>query len=372
MKEEPNGPLAVFDVSPGDGLKFSDCVCKILVEKKIISKKDDCSVKKFKDKETDIEIDESVRGKDIYVFQNYIDPLGERLHELYYFLDAVKTGGCANRVNVVFPFLLGSRGERRTRARQPVPTLVIARNLKANGVDNVLTVCVHTPSVCTVYNAVGSDGIHFENLEFEYIVANYLINNAKDNSVVASPDAGGIKRVYDIKKLIHEKKDIDLGVAFTAKYRTKPNASEIIECVGDVKDKTVYLIDDIADTLKTIVDSKNEFKKKGAGEIYVLACHPVLSSGTKREPGCEKRLDDLLEDDLVKGIYFGNTIPFRYPLISDRPKLKFLALEPFVAEAIRRHHFNLSMSEMHDYDKIVEAYKSINFEYPYQTIKIEK
>ncbi len=178
------GPLALFDISPSGAQTFAATVAKILQ-----SNLRECTVEKFPDGETDIQIPGSVRGRDVFVFQSHVRPQGERLYELMNFVDAVKTGGSARRVTVVMPYLFGQRGERRTRPRQPVPAAVTAKSLYANGADNILAVCVHTTVIGTIYNTTN---LRFENFEFEHLVANYVLNHATDSSVViASPDVGG-------------------------------------------------------------------------------------------------------------------------------------------------------------------------------------
>jgi ribose-phosphate pyrophosphokinase len=358
--------LEVFDISPEGSSDFGNRVCEILIQKKVIDKKSECSIIKFKDTETDITVSKSVRGKDIYVFQSYTPPLGERLHELYYFLDAVSSAG-AKRVNVVLPFLFGARGERRTRARQPVPSLVIAKNLRANGANNVITVDVHTKAVCSIYNACN---LCFENLDFEYVVGNFLINNISQsdskNVVLASPDSGGVKRVEEIQRIIEARTKILFPIAHAQKYRPEPNAAEIKSIVGEVNGKILYLMDDIADTLNTLVAAVDAFEKKGAKEINLICTHPVLSKGF------EKNVKILFEKDVVKKIFFGNTIPLKSELDLTHPKVSFFALEPFVAEAIERHHKNMAMSGLHEYDTIVNAYENSKVKYPYKTVKIKE
>ncbi|MEK6857430.1 MAG: ribose-phosphate diphosphokinase [Nanoarchaeota archaeon] len=358
--------LEVFDISPESASEFGNRVCEILIQKKLIDKKSECNITKFKDTETDITIPKSVRGKDIYVFQSYTAPLGERLHELYYFLDVVSSAG-AKRVNVVLPFLFGSRGERRTRARQPVPSIVIAKNLQSNGANNVITVDVHTKSVCSIYNACK---LCFENLDVEYVIGNFLINNISQsdlkNVVLASPDSGGVKRVEDIQRIIDARTQILFPIAHAQKYRPEPNAAEVKSIVGEVNGKILYLMDDIADTLNTIVASVEAFEKKGVKEINIICTHPVFSKGF------EKNIGILFEKEIVKKIFFGNTIPLKSELDLTHPKISFFALEPFVAEAIERHHKNQSMSSLHDYDTIVDAYENSKVKYPYKTVKIRE
>ena len=185
--DDKYGDLIIFDVSPKEHQGFSKKVCEILGVKL-----GDCEVKKFKDGESDIEINDSVRGKNVFVFQSYVPPIGERKYELELFMDAAGVGGCANRINVVMPYLFGQRGERQTRARQPVPAGVVAKDLMGQA-SSVLTIDVHTKGIQTVYNVLG---IRFEHLEFSYVATNIIMQRLKENTdvVIGTVDVGGAKR----------------------------------------------------------------------------------------------------------------------------------------------------------------------------------
>ncbi len=345
----PYGELAIFDVSPPEYTQFSKNVCRIL--RTFLQ---DIEIKKFKDGDTDIILKESVRGKDVYVFLSYISPLGERLYELNNFLDAVKAGGSARRVTVVMPCAFGARGERRTRARQPVPTIVIAKMLKANGADEVLTVGVHTTTIGSIYNAIG---LGFENLEFEYICAEYIITHCNKNFnetvVVGAADVGGANRAKKIRNLVAEKTGIILPVVIADKYRIKANEAEIDNVIGDVQGKDVFLCDDIGDTLGTMVSAARAYKQKGARCIFAILNHAVLGDGY------ETRLSQLLDDGLVEELVFGNTVPLKDAALA-HPKVKIVALEPFVAEAIRRINQDESISGLHKYPQVMKTYENYN------------
>lgn len=342
-----HGELVIFDVSPQDNRNFSRNVCEILG-----TNLGDCEVIKFKDKDTDIRVNNSVRGKDVFVFQSYTPPIGERKYELELFLDAVGPGGWAQRVTVVMPFLFGSRGERRTRARQAIPAGIVAKDLM-NQSAGVLTVDVHAKAIETVYNVLG---IRFENLEFEYLVANIVIQGlerGEDISIVTA-DLGGTKRGYNLRNIIAREyeergEEMILPMSFANKYRSKVNESEIIGISGDVRDKDIYLIDDIGDTLGTVVGATRAYKDSGARSIKVFLCHPVLSEGS------EENLSRLFEEELVDKLYFGNTIPLK-PFVKNYDKINIIPLEPFVAEAIRRIHENISISQLRKYRDIMKIY----------------
>ncbi len=346
MTVHPNGRPALFDISPGvekDEYSFASNVAHILGRDL-----EPVQVTKFRDSETDIHIRNSVRGRDVFVFQSYIPPVGERLHELYNFLDAVTDGGNAGRVTAVLPHLFGSRGERQTRPRQSTPTKVVARNLSANGADKVVTVCVHATTISTIYNTAG---IKFENLEFEHLAANYILNTAKGRVCIASPDAGGLKRVEEVRKILcsaMKKMDLEVDIAFAAKSRPAPNIASIHQVYGNVRGAVVYIVEDIADTCGTLKEAIRVYRAHGAREVRIIVCHPVLSS--------EANLEEIVKDKCVTEIAFGNTIPLKVP-IYQHPKIKVIPIEPFVAEAIRRLNKNKSISDLYKYGAIVATYE---------------
>ena len=341
------GDIAIYDVSPQEARGFSKKVAELLG----VSYNDYPDlVTKFKDGETDIKIKDSVRGKDVFVFQSYIPPIGERLYELELFLDAAKAGGAANRVTVVMPYCLGQRGERRTRARQPVPVLTIARNLKTNGADKILTVGIHAAAVGSIFNACG---LGFEYLEDEYLVANYIIQRKLHDSTIATPDVGAAKRARKIKEIVIQNSppEFTVHIAIADKYRPQPDKAEITEAVGNVKDRPVFIVDDIASTLNSIASAVEAYKNKGAREAYIIITHPVLVEGH------EKALKKLCDDGFVKEIVFGNTKPVS-GLAAENRKIKYLPFEPFVAEAIRRINKDVSISGLHKYSQIISVYQN--------------
>jgi ribose-phosphate pyrophosphokinase len=344
------GRLVVFDASPEEHQDFTKNVCKFLN-----INLSPCKIEKFKDGETNIVIDESVRGADVFVFQSYIPPIGERKYELELLLDAIIHGGGASRVHVVFPFLFGSRGERRTRARQPVPTLVIAKSMRGRGVQGIITMDVHATVIGSLYNALQ---LNFENLQFEFIAANLLLENGLDVSqdvVLGSVDIGGAKKLKKVRDIIADEIGTLLPVAFADKYRPQANVAEVNTIIGDVTGRTVFLIDDIGDTLGSLYSAAKAYKKHGAKKVYAILCHPVLGRGA------DLNLDKIFEEDLVEEIYFGNTIPVK-PYARNHPKIKIISLEPFIGEAIRRVHHDLSISGLHKYKTILHAYHHSSLE----------
>jgi len=352
--------LAVYDLSPlpegveptkNPNTKFSRNVCAILD-----INPSEVDINKFKDGETDPKIEKSVRDKKIFVFQSYIKPHGERKYELELFLDAVTFGGSnKNGVVVVFPYAFGSRGERRARSRQAVPTLVFARSLGAFKAETLLTGGIHAENIGTVYN--GQD-VYFEHLEFEIVAANYILRNYHENGSVAvvSPDAGGLKRVRRIEKIItsgrvRELEGVNLEVVTGSadKVREKADEIESSHLLDSVEGYDVVIVDDIGDTLGSLYDAAKNCRANGAKSVRALLYHATLGEGY------EEKMRKIFDEKLVDEIVFGNTVPIKR-FAKDHQKVRILPFEPLFAEAVKRIHENKSMSELFTYEGIMEVY----------------
>lgn len=349
------GNIAIVDVSPNK--EFSSDVGKL-----IEVTPHNTLVDKFKDGETNIKIEESVRGRDVYIFQSYTPPIGERVYELLNGISATQSGGDARRVTVVMPYCFGMRGERPTGPRQSTQSVVVARALYAMGVDKVITVGLHTDAIGSIMLATGEKGVKLEHLAFEPLAANYIMKTAAEhklrNIVIASPDTGGTKRIREVRRIIdkysrgviEKDRSIDVDLAIGDKQRRHHDRTEILEIIGDVKGKSVFLYDDIGDTLGTLYGAVQAIKGRGASELFLVMVHPVLGQGY------ERNLEKLCNDKFVKEIVFSNTIPIKEHAL-ECDKLRIIPVQPFVAEAIKRVNQDLSMSELHHYKEIVKLFE---------------
>jgi len=348
------GQIAIVDVSPENAQYFSRSIGSILNVMPHDSK-----VGKFADGEVNVKVGQSVRGKDVYIFQSYQEPIGERLYELQNAVSA--TRGEAERVNAVLPYCFGMRGERPTKERESVQLEVVVRTLYSMGIKKIITVGLHTDAVITIFKVVGEkEGIKVEHLSFNALAANYIINDAKekgyDSVVLGGPDVGSSKMVDDISIIISQNSSLKTDLAIGQKRRLSKDKVEIVNIIGDVKGKQVYSIDDAFDT----GGSKRKFVEKciayGAHEVTPIAIHPVCGKGF------EENLGMLVQNPHVPEIVFGDTIPIKGSALANS-KVKILPLEPFVAEAIRRVNANKSMSELHQYSEIVKLYKESKLEF---------
>jgi len=350
-----NGPIGIVDVSPNGNHAFSAIVSLMLGIKPIETK-----VKKFSDGEVDIDIDGSVRGTDVFLFQSYVAPVGERKYEFENTVSAARSGGGARRITAVWPYCFGMRGERQTRPRQSVPIEVWARSAYAMGVEQIVTVGLHTDVIKTIFRAVGErGGIKVEDLPFEPLAANYIMQSAiaRDltDIVVASPDSGGTKRAEKVLELIAQNSSLRPDLAIGHKYRSPDEQTTPLRLVGDVAGKSVFIYDDIAGTLGTIEGATRMVEDAGAKDITLLFIHPVLGKGY------EESLERLAANPKIREIVFGNSIPLKSAALNC-PKVREIPLEPFVAEAIRRLNANESMSDLHKYGTIVEIYERMREE----------
>lgn len=369
--------LAIYDLTPlAEGFpidhnpnnKFVRNVCQIL--EKSLSPID---IVKFKDGERDPRIKDSVRGKKIFVFQSYIEPIGERKYELELFLDAVTFGGCNKEgVVVVWPYAFGQRGERRTMPRQAAPTLVFAKSLGSFNADTLLTGGIHTETVELAYNACD---IYFEHLTFEPVAANYILRNYKDAGRVGvlSPDAGGLKRVQKIEKIINselvrnmEGVSLDVITRSADKIRTDGDVIGRSDLLDSVAGLDVLIVDDIADTLGTLKNAAENCRKGGAKTVKALCYHAALGKGY------EDNMRAMLEGNIVDEIILGNTVPIK-DYAKNHPKVKLLPFEPLFAEAIKNIYNDSSMSALHRYDGAMNIYNKARLLYKRDSkyVKIE-
>ena len=353
--------LAIYDLSPlpegvdsnkNPNTKFSRNVCEILD-----MEPSEAVIEEFKDGERDPVIPDSVRKKKIFVFHSYIKPLGERKYELELFLDAVGMGGGNKEgVVVVWPYAFGSRGERRTRSRKAAPTLVWAKALGSYAVDTLLTGGIHSENVGTTYNG---EGVSFEHLAFEIVAANYILRNYREKGSVAvvSPDAGGLKRVRKIEKILTseevkklEETSLDsLMIGSADKIREKDDEIKGSNLLDSVSGCDVLIVDDVGDTLGSLYDAAKNCKTNGAKSVRALLYHATLGKGY------EKNMKKIFKEKLVDEIILGNTVPIK-DFARNNPQVKILPFEPLYAEAVKRIHENRSMSELFTYEGITKVY----------------
>ncbi|MCC9626655.1 ribose-phosphate diphosphokinase [Thalassospira sp. MA62] len=285
----------------------------------------DCQVKRFSDGELYINIEESVRGDDVYVIQSTSSPVNETLMELLVMIDALKRAS-VRTINIVMPYYGYARQDRKARSREPITAKLVADLLTVAGATRVITMDLHAAQIQGFFNipvdqllGVPLISTYFETEEFQ----------AKD-IVVVSPDHGGVTRA---RKLAERLK---APIAIIDKRRPKANVAEVMNIVGSVEGKTAILIDDIIDTAGTITLAADAIVEAGAKEVYASCTHPVLSG-----PAMER-----IDNSSIKELVVLNTID-----LTGRPcssKIKQMSVAHLLGEAIMRVHEHKSVSTLFD------------------------
>ncbi|MEW6425366.1 MAG: ribose-phosphate pyrophosphokinase [Bacillota bacterium] len=283
----------------------------------------EAKVTHFSDGEIQVRINESVRGADVFIVQPTCTPVNEHLMELLVMVDAVRRAS-ARRITAVLPYYGYARQDRKTRARDPITAKLVANLITASGARRVVTMDLHAGQIQGFFD------IPVDHLPGVPILAQYFLQQKLGNVVVVSPDHGGVTRARDLAERI------GAPLAIIDKRRPEPNVAEIMNIIGDIKNKKVIMIDDIIDTAGTIAQGAQALKKWGATEIYVCCTHPVLSG-----PAIER-----LNQAPIKEVVVTNTIPLAAEQCSK--KIRVLTVAPLLGEAIIRIHEDLSVSKLFD------------------------
>lgn len=278
-------------------------------------------VRCFQDGEINIGIDESVRGADVFVVQPTCAPANDNIMELLIMIDALKRAS-ASRITAVVPYYGYARQERKSRAREPITAKLMANLITKAGADRLVSMDLHAPAIQGFFD------IPVDHLPCVPILAEYIKEKKLEDICVVSPDIGGVARARDLAARI------GATLAIVDKRRPEPNVSEIMHVIGELKDKTAILIDDIIDTAGTITQAAAVLKEKGAKGVYACCSHPVLSG-----PAMER-----LEKSVIEEVVITNTIPLAKEI--NCSKIKVLSVAPLLGEAIVRIHEDLSVSKL--------------------------
>jgi ribose-phosphate pyrophosphokinase len=281
-------------------------------------------VGKFSDGEISVNINETVRGADVFVVQSTNAPVNDNLMELLIMIDAFKRAS-AGRITAVIPYYGYARQDRKAKARDPITAKLVADMIGTAGADRVLTMDLHAPQIQGYFN------IPVDHLLGAPIIAKHFINKGfadREDVVVVSPDLGSVTRARKLAEKIHA------PIAIIDKRRPKANVSEIMNVIGDVRDKVVILIDDVIDTAGTICNGANALSDMGAKEVYACCTHSVLSG-----PAIER-----IQASAIKELTMLNTIDLPQDRILE--KFNMLSVAPVFADAIRRIYEDISVSKL--------------------------
>jgi ribose-phosphate pyrophosphokinase len=279
-------------------------------------------VKRFSDGEINVEIDESVRGMDVFVVQSTCPPVNDHLMELLILMDALKRAS-AERINAVIPYYGYARQDKKVLPRAPISAKLVADLITTAGASRILTVELHASQIQGFFN------IPVDHLYASPILAEYVKDRFQGDIVIVSPDAGGVERARAFAKRLNA------GLAIIDKRRESPNIAEAMHIIGDIRGKDAFLLDDMVDTAGTLTSAALALKEEGAENVYAYCTHPVLSG---------RAIGRLMESPLKEAIVT-DTIPLRGESISCK-KLKVLTVAPLLAEAIKRIHQDESVSSL--------------------------
>jgi len=281
-------------------------------------------VGRFADGEIEVKIEENIRGKDCFIVQPTCPPVNENLMELLVIIDALKRASAA-RITAVIPYFGYARQDRKSEPRVPITSKLVANLIVAAGANRVLTMDLHAGQIQGFFD-IPVDHLFATPVFLDYFNSHKDTKN-KEDVVVVSPDAGGVERARAFAKRLNT------SLAIVDKRRPASNQAEIMNIIGDVKDKVAIVFDDIIDTGGTMLKVVERLKKEGAKKVFAACTHPVLSRDADK-----KILDSPLQQLVVT-----NTIPLNN---KKNEKIVVLSVANLLAEAIKRIHLNTSISEL--------------------------
>ena len=281
------------------------------------------TVNRFSDGEVAVEINENVRGQDVFVLQSTCAPTNDNLMELMIMVDALRRAS-ARRITAAIPYYGYARQDRRPRsARVAISAKVVANMLQSVGVDRVLTMDLHADQIQGFFD------IPVDNIYSTPVLLNDILAHQYPNLMVVSPDVGGVVRARAMAKAL----DVDLAII--DKRRPRANVAEIMDIIGEVKGRTCVITDDIVDTAGTLCNAASALKERGAVRVLAYAAHPVLS-GNAVDRITNSPLDELVITD---------TIPLR-PEAEACPKIRQLSCAALIGETISRIANESSVSSL--------------------------
>ena len=284
------------------------------------------SLRKFADREIFVEINENIRGEDVFIIQSTSHPANDHLMELLITIDAAKRGS-AKRITAVMPYYGYARQDRKTGPRTPITAKLVANLITSAGADRVLTMDLHAGQIQGFFD-IPLDNI-FSAPPIIKDMKNKFSNN--DDLVITSPDVGGVVRARAFAKRLNA------GLAIADKRREKAGESEVMNIIGEVKDKTCILLDDIADSAGTLCNAAKALKENGAKEIYSYIVHGVLSGDALKK----------IENSSIKELVLTDTIEPSKEVKSTK-NIRHISIAPLMGDAIKRINTDTSVSALFD------------------------
>ena len=281
----------------------------------------EAKVGRFNNGEIQVMIEESVRGKEVFVLQSTSQPVNENLMELLIMVDAFRRAS-AKHITAVIPYYAYARQDRKTRGREPISAKLVANLLSTAGVTRVVTMDLHAGQIQGFFD------IPVDHLPGVPLLADYIRSKKLDDVVVVSPDLGGVTRARSLADRLHT------DIAIIEKRRPEPGVAEVMNLIGDVKGKTAVIIDDLVDTAGSLTEAAAALLKFGAKDVYACCTHAVLT-----HPAIPR-----IEKSPIKELVVTNTIPLTPDKKSE--KIKVLSVAPILGEAILRIYNEMSVSQL--------------------------
>ena len=282
---------------------------------------------RFRDGECYVQIQENVRGADVFVMQPTCRPVDEHLMELLLMIDALKRAS-ARRITAVMPYFGYARQDRKDKPRSPISSKLVADLLTTAGTHRALIVDLHTPQLQGFFN------IPVDHLFASPVLVDHFRKLALPNLTVVSPDAGGVERARFFAK------KVDAALAIVDKRRVEMNVAEVMHVIGDVDGRTCLIIDDLIDTAGTLVKTAQALMDNGATSVYACASHAVLSG-----PAVEN-----IKNSVIKEVVVTNTIPLTAEADAARTekggKISVLSIAGLIGRAIQANHEETSVSKL--------------------------
>jgi ribose-phosphate pyrophosphokinase len=282
-------------------------------------------VKRFSDNEVFVRINENVRGEDVFVIQSTSFPANDHLMELLISIDALRRAS-ARRITAVIPYFGYARQDRKTDGRTPISAKLVANLISTAGADRVLTLDLHAGQIQGFFDCP-TDNLFAGPVMERDIRLNYPV----DELMIVSPDVGGVVRARALAKRL------ECDLAIVDKRRAKAGESEVMNIIGDVKDRRCILVDDMADSGGTLVNAAEALLAQGAREVAAYIVHGVLSGNAHQRIG-QSKLKELVITDSINAT----------PLVLAEPKIRSLQIAPLLGEAIRRIANEESVSKLFD------------------------
>jgi len=278
---------------------------------------------RFSDGELFVEIQENVRGRDVFVIQSLCHPVNDHLVELLLMIDALKRAS-AGRITATIPYYGYARQDRKNAPRVPISAKLVADLISTAGAGRVVTMDLHAGQIQGFFN-IPVDNLYASQVFFPFIKEEFM----GQKLVVISPDAGGMPRARAYGKALNT------NIAMIDKRRPAPNKTEVMHIVGNVEGDISIILDDMADTSGTLTEAAKALKEHGAKRVYAFCTHPVLSgSAVKR-----------LHESCIEMAYFSDTIPLG-PIAAECAKIKVMSVSDIFAQAIIGIHKDDSISKL--------------------------